>query len=139
MINAQILQGHWNEIKGILKQHWGDLTGDDLRRFSGDVDQLVGMIQRKTGATRRAIQTFLEEITADAAQSVATVVENGRVSAEEASLDARQTFEHVADHLRDRYSEAAEVVRVRPAESVIFAFGAGLLTGVIIGLSMRNR
>ncbi len=32
MINAQILQGHWNEIKGILKQHWGDLTGDDLRR-----------------------------------------------------------------------------------------------------------
>ena len=47
MINAQILQGHWNEIKGILKQHWGDLTGDDLRRFSGDVDQLVGMIHAR--------------------------------------------------------------------------------------------
>jgi uncharacterized protein YjbJ (UPF0337 family) len=139
MVNAQILQGHWNEIKGVLKQHWGDLTGDDLRRFSGDVDQLVGLIQRKTGATRRAIQNFLEEITTDAAESVSTAVENGRASAEHASLNARQTFENVAKQIRDRYSDAAEVVRVRPAESVLFAFGAGLFTGVIVGLTMRKR
>ena len=51
MINQQTLEGHWNEIKGALKEHWVELTNDDVRRFNGDVDQLVGTIQRRTGET----------------------------------------------------------------------------------------
>src|SRR5204863_284881 len=58
MVNAQTLQGHWEEVKGKLREKWGQLTGDDLERFSGDVDKLVGLIQRKTGVARSAIEEY---------------------------------------------------------------------------------
>jgi uncharacterized protein YjbJ (UPF0337 family) len=139
MINAQILQGQWNEIKGILKQHWGDLTADDLRRFNGDVDQLVGLIQRKTGETRRAIQDYLASLTADASSDISTAVENGRTFVNDAASAAQGTLHDVADHLRDHYGDAADVVRGRPAESVVAAFGVGLVTGLVLSLFMRDR
>ena len=31
MVNAQVLQGQWNQIRGELKKKWGQLTEDDLR------------------------------------------------------------------------------------------------------------
>jgi len=49
MINEQVLQGNWNEIKGKIRSKWGQLTNDDLQSFDGNVDRLVGLIQRKTG------------------------------------------------------------------------------------------
>jgi len=51
-VNQQTLEGNWNEIKGKLHERWGQLTQDDLQRARGDVDQLVGLIQRKTGEAR---------------------------------------------------------------------------------------
>ena len=60
-MNEQTLQGHWNEIKGGVKKKWGQITDDDLRMAQGDVDRLVGTIQRKTGEGRDAIMKFLEE------------------------------------------------------------------------------
>lgn len=49
MIDKQSLAGNWNQLRGKLKEKWGKLTDDDLRQFSGNVDQLVGRIQSKTG------------------------------------------------------------------------------------------
>ena len=42
MINAQELQGQWNQIRGQVKQKWGQLTDDDLQIHGGNIDQLVG-------------------------------------------------------------------------------------------------
>ena len=52
MVNQQTLTGHWNEVRGKLKEKWGQLSDDDLRSFSGSIDQLVGRIQEKTGDAR---------------------------------------------------------------------------------------
>ena len=56
MLNQQTLQGNWNEIKGKLQSKWGTLTDDDIAIFNGNVDQLVGTIQRKTGEARASIE-----------------------------------------------------------------------------------
>ena len=40
-INAQELQGQWNNLRGQVKQKWGQLTDDDLQIHQGNVDQLV--------------------------------------------------------------------------------------------------
>ena len=61
MINQQTLQGNWNEIKGKLRSKWGSLTDDDVKVFNGNVEQLVGTIQRKTGATSESIEQFFEQ------------------------------------------------------------------------------
>lgn len=52
MINQQILEGNWNEIKGKLRQKWGQLTDDDFPQICGEADQIIGIIQRKTGEAR---------------------------------------------------------------------------------------
>ncbi len=62
MINQQVLAGHWNEVRGKLKEKWAELTDDDLLNFSGDVDQLIGRIQQKTGETREAIEAYLDTL-----------------------------------------------------------------------------
>ena len=63
MINQTTLKGNWNEIKGKLRSHWGQLSNDDIQAFNGNVDQLVGLIERKTGETRAAVEDYLDQLT----------------------------------------------------------------------------
>ena len=48
-MNQQTLEGNWNEIKGKIRTRWGQLSDDDLSLVHGQVDKLVGTIQRKNG------------------------------------------------------------------------------------------
>lgn len=56
------LVGRWNEIKGRIKQRWGQLTDDDLAESQGRMDVLVGKIQQKYGGTREEIERQLGEL-----------------------------------------------------------------------------
>ena len=58
-INQQTLEGNWNEIKGKIHEKWGQITQDDLQKARGSIDQLVGVIQRKTGEARDRIEKRL--------------------------------------------------------------------------------
>jgi uncharacterized protein YjbJ (UPF0337 family) len=53
------IKGDWNIIKGNLKQTWATLTDDDLQFEEGKADELLGRIQRRTGATAEAIRAIL--------------------------------------------------------------------------------
>jgi len=146
MINQQILQGNWNEIKGKLRNKWGQLTNDDVQRFDGNVDQLLGMIQRKTGAGREAIETYLGELTANGSSAVETATEAVRGYAHEAAARVQDGAAQAADSFRDGYDslqqgygEAEEFVRRRPGESAAICIGAGLFTGLIVALLIHRK
>ena len=47
--NQDILQSQWPEIKGQVKQQWGNLTDDDVRQLSGTTASLVNALQRRCG------------------------------------------------------------------------------------------
>jgi uncharacterized protein YjbJ (UPF0337 family) len=49
------IEGNWNQIKGKMKQKYGELTDDDLSYAEGKEDELIGRIQEKTGKTREAV------------------------------------------------------------------------------------
>ena len=49
------IKGNWNQLKGKMKQKYGELTDDDLTYADGKEDELVGRIQEKTGKTREEI------------------------------------------------------------------------------------
>jgi uncharacterized protein YjbJ (UPF0337 family) len=70
MINEQILVGQWNELKGKIRQKWGQLTENDLSQFQGNLDELIGKIQLKTGEGRAAIESFLQELAESASSTV---------------------------------------------------------------------
>jgi uncharacterized protein YjbJ (UPF0337 family) len=60
-MNKLEMKGNWNITKGKLKQKWGNLTDDDLDVASGDRDELIGRIQKRTGERREAIERALNE------------------------------------------------------------------------------
>jgi len=52
-------QGRWEQLKGRAKQAWGDLTDDDFTKADGKYDELVGIINERTGQTREEIEERL--------------------------------------------------------------------------------
>ena len=45
----EILLGKWHELKGKVKQKWGNITDDDVTRVSGRVEELAGVLQQRYG------------------------------------------------------------------------------------------
>ena len=135
MVNQQVLTGKWNEISGKLKEKWGKLSDDDLRIFNGNVDQLVGRIQRKTGETREAIEDFLGEVADETSEAAGGLRDLVHETAHHAADAARQGY----DVLRERYSDAERTVQARPAQSVAVAFGLGAIAGIGLAILVRDR
>ena len=49
MLNQDILKGKWKQMRGQVKQWWGDLTDDDLDHIDGSADKLIGRLQERYG------------------------------------------------------------------------------------------
>ena len=56
------LKGNWNEIKGKLKQKYGQLTDDDLAFAEGKEDELLGRLQKRLGRTKDELKAEIEEM-----------------------------------------------------------------------------
>ena len=55
-------QGRWNQIKGKVKQEYGDMTDDDLKYEEGKDDELLGRLQTKTGKARDEVVNWLNSL-----------------------------------------------------------------------------
>ena len=139
MINQATLQGNWNEIKGKLRRQWGQLTSDDVQSFNGNVDQLVGLIQRKTGETRSAIEECINDMTENGSNAVSAAAETARQYVHDAADRIQDGSRQAVDALRQQYEDAEEMVRQRPVESVAVCFGIGVFVGLLFGLSLRSH
>ena len=54
------LKGNWNEIKGKLKQKYGQLTDQDLTFAEGKENELLGRLQKRLGKTKDQIRAEIE-------------------------------------------------------------------------------
>ena len=48
-MNWDIIQGKWDQLKGSVKQEWGELTDDEVTQINGDRDKLSGKLQERYG------------------------------------------------------------------------------------------
>ena len=48
-MNWDIVQGKWKQVKGSVKEKWGELTDDDLDQIDGNKDRLAGKLQERYG------------------------------------------------------------------------------------------
>jgi len=55
------LKGNWNEIKGKLKQKYGQLTDDDLTFAQGKEDELLGRLQKRLGKSKEDVRREIEQ------------------------------------------------------------------------------
>lgn len=51
-MNWDTIQGNWKQLKGKIREEWGDLTDDDYEHIAGRKDQLVGKLQERYGYAR---------------------------------------------------------------------------------------
>ncbi len=138
-VNQQTLEGNWNEIKGKLRERWGNLNQDELQQAKGNVDQLVGLIQRQTGEAKEKVESFLDELTTNGSGAVSRAAENVRNYAHQAAENMQGMSQQASDKVRAGYDETERMVRERPLESLAVCFGAGLVTGIFVGLVLRSK
>jgi uncharacterized protein YjbJ (UPF0337 family) len=55
-------KGSWNEVKGKLKQKYGQLTDNDLRFAEGKEKELLGRLQQKLGQSKEDLRTDIESL-----------------------------------------------------------------------------
>jgi uncharacterized protein YjbJ (UPF0337 family) len=62
-MNRNILEGNWKQIRGTIREKWGELTDDELDQIAGKRDKLAGILQERYGYTQmeaeRQIDDFL--------------------------------------------------------------------------------
>jgi uncharacterized protein YjbJ (UPF0337 family) len=62
-MNTDILEGKWKQLRGEIRETWGELTDDELDQIAGKRDKLAGSLQEKYGWSRdeaeRQIDDFL--------------------------------------------------------------------------------
>ncbi|MGV3556871.1 CsbD family protein [Larkinella arboricola] len=61
-MNETTVKGGWNELKGKIKQAYGDLTDDDLTYEEGKEDEMWGKVQQKTGKTKDEINKAIADL-----------------------------------------------------------------------------
>lgn len=59
MTNLQF-KGSWNEVKGKLKQKYGQLTDNDLAFSEGKEDELLGRLQQRLGKSKEDLRKEIE-------------------------------------------------------------------------------
>jgi uncharacterized protein YjbJ (UPF0337 family) len=61
-MNKLHIKGSWNEIKGKLKQQFGNLTDNDLTFAEGKEDELLGRLQKKLGKSKEELRVMIEKL-----------------------------------------------------------------------------
>ena len=61
-MNKLMMKGALNEVKGKLKQKYGELTDDDLAFADGKEDELLGRLQTKLGKTKDELRKEIENM-----------------------------------------------------------------------------
>lgn len=147
MITTQELQGRMNEIKGFVKEKYGQMTDDDFRVASGSIDQLIGRIQQRTGQARESIVAFFENlenkqedaksVAAQAANYASQAAETVRETAVQATESAKEGFDQLVAKSSEGFEEAQRLVQKHPKEALLVALGVGALVGLLVGMSGR--
>lgn len=135
MVNQQVLAHHWDEVRDKLCEKWDRLADDDLPKFPGNVDQLIGQIQQKTGVSRESVEAFLSELTEEGNG----MIEQVRVKASQAATKVGVAARQRAESIRESVEGAEDIVRERPGQSLIAAFGIGMVCGLGVALLVRSK
>jgi uncharacterized protein YjbJ (UPF0337 family) len=65
-MDTNVFEGKWKQLRGKVKEEWGQLTDDELDEAAGKRDQIVGLLQEKYGYTKnkaeREFDSFVDSL-----------------------------------------------------------------------------
>jgi uncharacterized protein YjbJ (UPF0337 family) len=139
MTTKEEIQGTWNQVVGAVKKKYANITGDDLASVNGNIQQLAGLLQRKTGEAREDIEYFLRSCSTSASSAMNRVADVASDYAGRAGEGIKEGYEYMQHASQEGYDAAQQHVRHRPLESLAIAFGIGVVAGLITGASLFGR
>ena len=60
------IEGNWKQLKGKVKEKWGQLTDDDIDVVNGRREQLAGRVQERYGIAKAEAEKQVSEWEANA-------------------------------------------------------------------------
>jgi uncharacterized protein YjbJ (UPF0337 family) len=72
-MNKDIFEGKWKEMRGQIREWWGELTDDDLEKANGNAEQIFGLLQQKYGYTREKAEAEFNRRIEDVKEAVEAV------------------------------------------------------------------
>lgn len=60
-MNWDRIEGNWKQLKGTIREQWGNLTDDDLDKIAGQREQFEGRIQERYGVTKDAARKQVDD------------------------------------------------------------------------------
>lgn len=63
-MNENILEGKWKQLRGYVREKWGDLTDDELDQIAGKRDRLAGVLQERYGYTQIEAEQQIDDFLA---------------------------------------------------------------------------
>jgi ElaB/YqjD/DUF883 family membrane-anchored ribosome-binding protein len=85
------------------------------------------------------VEEYLQELTDSGASFASKAADTVREYAHGAQKTVQDAAKSATDTVKAGYAFAEETVQKRPVESLAVCFGAGLITGVVVGLMLRSR
>jgi uncharacterized protein YjbJ (UPF0337 family) len=157
MANATAIAGNWNDLKGRIRSKWGQISDDSLEQAKGNMESLVGAIQKTTGEAKETIQAYLNagaqegsnlyKQASDAVQTgykqASEAVQSGyRQASDVAQVGAEHLMDGakvVGESIKSGAEQTGKLVQARPVESLLFTFAAGIIAGLTVGLVLRSK
>ncbi len=60
-MNKDQVAGSWDQLKGKLKEAWGNLTDDDIALYNGKAEQFYGKLREKYGVAQEEAEKRIRE------------------------------------------------------------------------------
>jgi uncharacterized protein YjbJ (UPF0337 family) len=64
-MNENILEGKWKQLRGYLRERWGELTDDELDQIAGKRDRLAGLLQERYGYTQMEADQQIDDFVSE--------------------------------------------------------------------------
>ena len=138
-VNQQVIEGSWKQVKGKVRERWGQLTDNELEEARGSIEHLVGLIQQKTGEVRSEVESYLQAAATDGASMVSKATEAVVNQAQQVAETAQHAAERTAESVRAGYVKRSVLSGIVRSNRWQYVLERGLITGVIIGLLTRSR
>lgn len=61
-MDPERVEANWLQLKGLLREKWGDLTDDELDRLEGRRDQLMGHLEERTALRREELERDIDQL-----------------------------------------------------------------------------
>lgn len=132
----------WDEIKGQLKQRYGQLVDDDLTFAEGKGEELLARLRAKLGISSEDLNSVLDELYAagshmevarrKAAEIADEVRAKAAAAAGEVKTQAEAAYGQARRQARGFWQDGEQYVRQNPRESLVVALFAGFVAGLMI-------